>query len=165
MQTLDRLEDFPSLLVEPAKRITPINPHDPAMLGYPATLPVEIAMRTSSTRAVCEAYGIVEEEWELIRHDPVFLADLQRAVDMLKEEGASFRVKAKLQAEELLKTSWRMIHSPNTPPNVAADLIKSTARWAQYDVPPSQQLAPPGSGFHISINFTGDRPEPKLINP
>jgi hypothetical protein len=155
---------MPSLLTEPAKSITPINPADPARLGYPPTLPVEIAMRTSSTRAVCESYDITEDEWELIRHDSTFLADLQRTVDMLKEEGMSFRMKAKLQSEELLKTSWRMIHNPNTPPSVAADLIKSTARWAQYDVPPSQQVVTAGSGFSININFAGEKPEPKIIN-
>jgi len=158
MANLAEIDDFPSrLLTEPAKPIAPLNPRDPAYLGYPATLPIEIAMRTSSTRAVCEAYGITEEEWELIRHDPTFLGDLQRAVDMLKDEGASFRVKAKLQAEELLKTSWRMIHNPATPPSVAADLIKSTARWAQYDTPAAAQAAP-GSGFSISINFNGEKP-------
>jgi len=76
---------------------------------------------------------------------------------MLKEEGMSFRIKAKLQAEELLKTSWRMIHNPATPPSVAADLIKSTARWAQYDTPAAVQTQP-GSGFSISINFNGEKP-------
>jgi hypothetical protein len=161
MTGLGTICDFPSVLTEPPKSIAPINPHDPARLGYPVALPVEIAMRTSGTRAVCEAYGICEEEWEIIRHDPTFLADLQRAAEMLKESGAGFRMKAKLQAEELLKTSWRMIHSPATPPSVAADLIKSTARWAQYDVPPSQQ-ATTGSGFSININL-GNAPSQKLV--
>ncbi len=165
MFDLTETENFTTrMLAEPARTVTPVNPADPARLGYPATLPIEIAMHTASTRAICEAYGITEPEWDLIRHDPTFLADLQRAVDMLKEEGMSFRMKAKLQAEELLKTSWRMIHNANTPPSVAADLIKSTARWAQYDVPPSQQVTAPGSGFSININFTGAKPEMKTID-
>lgn len=152
------------ILAEPAKTITPINPADPSRLGYPATLPVELAMRTSSTRAICEAYGISEEEWDLIRFDPVFLADLQRAVDMLKEEGAGFKMKARLQSEALLQTSWRMIHNALTPPNVAADLIKSTARWAGFDTPASAQQGVAGTGFSISINFNGEKPEPRVIN-
>ena len=165
MLTLAEIDQLPSrMLVEPSRAVTPVNPSDPARLGYPPTLPIEIAMRTSSTRAVCEAYGITEDEWDLIRFDPVFLSDLQRAADMLKEEGMSFRIKAKLQAEELLKSSWRMIHDPNAPPAVRADLIKATMRWAQYDVPPSQQAGAPGSGFHISFNFNGARAEPRLIN-
>ncbi|MHB0965290.1 MAG: hypothetical protein ACYC36_02440 [Bellilinea sp.] len=158
------IDNFPTRLTEPAKSVAPINPHDPAQLGYPATFPIEIAMRTSGTRSICEAYGITEEEWNLIRHDPTFLSDLQRAVDMLKEEGMSFKLKARLQSEELLKTSWRMIHHPDTPPNVKADLIKSTARWAGFDTPTAVQQGSGGSGFSISINFAGDKPDLKTIN-
>jgi len=151
------------MLAEPSRTITPLNPSDPARLGYPATLPLELAMRTSSTRAICEDYGITEEEWECIRHEPLFLDDLKRAVEMLKEEGMSFKVKAKLQAEEILKTSWRLIHDPTTPPNVRADLIKSTVRWAGYDVAPGSQQTTPGSGFQFNIVFSnGD--QPKLVN-
>jgi hypothetical protein len=165
MLTLAEIDQLPSrVLAEPSRSITPVNPSDPARLGYPVTLPIEIALRTSSTQSVCESYGIDDDEWELIKCDPTFQADLQRAMEMLKEEGMSFRVKAKLQAEELLKTSWRMIHDVNAPPAVRSDLIKATMRWAQYDVPSSGQQGVPGSGFHISINFSGDRAEPRLIN-
>lgn len=162
---LDDFPDTPSrMLAAPAKTITPINPADPARLGYPVTLPIEIAMRTSSTRAVCEEYGISEEEWDLIRFDPTFLADLQRAADMLKDEGMSFKLKAKLQSEEILKTSWRMIHDPLTPHNVRADLIKSTVRWAGYDVPPSAAGVAPGSGFSININLGNAGPSARVVS-
>lgn len=165
MLSLNDIDALTSSLVEPAKSITPINPADPARLGYPDTLAVEIAMRTSSTRAVCEAYGISEAEWDLIRFDPTFLDDLQRAVDMLKEEGMSFKVRARLQASELLKTSWRMIHDPLAPHAVRADLIKFTVKAAGLDQ--SAAAAPVGgvgSGFSININFSGEKPELKTIN-
>ena len=167
MKSLEDIDAMPDrVLALPSKSITPINPADPARLGYPPTLPIEIAMRTSSVHVVCESYGIEEGEWELIRHDPTFLGDLQRAIEMLKEEGMSFKVKAKLQAEELLKSSWRMIHDPTAPPAVRADLIKATMRWAGYDVPPSQlQGAVGGAGFSIAINFSGIQPDLKVINP
>lgn len=143
------------MLAEPSRAITPIAPSDPARLGYPPTFPFEIALRTSSTRAICEAYNIDEDEWELIRHDPAFLGDLERAVKLVAEEGMSFKIKAKLQAEELLKTSWRTIHDPGTPPNVRADLIKATMRWAEYDTPPARDnLVGGGRGaFAINIQF------------
>lgn len=145
-------------LAEPSRAVAPIAPSDPARLGYPPTFPFEIAMRTSGTRQICEAYHITEDEWELIRNDPSFLADLQRAVDVLSEEGMSFKIKAKLQAEELLKTSWRTIHDVSTPPSVRADLIKATMRWAEYDTPPSGKadMSLPGGGtraFQINIQF------------
>jgi hypothetical protein len=161
---IDKMPSVSSSLMEPPRQIRPVAPRNPAALGYPVTLPIEIALRTSPVESILEGYGISEEEWDLIRYDPTFINDLQRAADMLKEEGMSFRVKAKLQAEELLHTSWRMIHDVNAPPAVRADLIKATMRWAQYDVPPSQQTLTPGSGFSININFSGNGKEPRLIN-
>lgn len=140
-------------LAEPSRAVTPVAPSDPARLGYPPTFPFEIALRTSSTRAICEAYNIGEDEWELIRHDPTFLSDLDRAVKIVAEEGMSFKIKAKLQAEELLKTSWRTIHDPNTPPNVKADLIKATMRWAEYDMPPAKDGQVNGGRGFFTINF------------
>ena len=148
----------------PARPLTPINPADPAMLGYPATFPIEIAMRTSPVDAICAGYHITPEQWDIIRYDPTFLGDLKRAMDLLKEEGASFKLKAKLSAEEVLKTAFRTIHDPKTPPNVAADLMKSVVRWAGYDAPTAAAGVAAGSGFSISINFNGDKPEMKTIN-
>jgi hypothetical protein len=141
-----------TMLAEPSRAIAPIAPSDPARLGYPATFPFELALRTSSTQAICEAYAISREEWDLIRIDPSFLADLERAVKVVAEEGMSFKIKAKLQAEELLKTSWRLIHDQRTPPNVQADLLKATMRWAEYDQPPQKDGGGPSRGF-FSINF------------
>ncbi len=150
------------MLAEPSRAVTPRAPSDPARLGYPPTFPIEIALRTSPTRAICEEYGITEDEWDLIRCEPLFLDDLQRAMEMLKKEGMGFKVKARLQAEEVLKTSWRLMHDAETPPAVRADLIKSTVRWAGYDAPaPVGQGA--GTGFQININFGGDTQ--KVINP
>lgn len=144
---------IPHTLYEPSRAVVPLAPSDPARLGYPPTFPIELALRTSSTRAICEAYGIEEDEWNLIRVDPTFLADLDRAVKVVAEEGMSFKLKAKLQAEELLKTSWRMIHDPNTPPQTRADLLKSTMRWAEYDVPPQKQDAPGTNRGSFTINM------------
>lgn len=115
--------------------LTTIRPEDPSDLGYPPTLPIEIALRVAPIQDICKAYGISKEEFAELRHDPVFVADLQRAVDMVKREGMSFKLKAQLQSEELLKTSWKMIHAQNdeVPASVKADLLKFTIRAAGLD--------------------------------
>jgi hypothetical protein len=143
------------MLAEPSRSVAPVAPTDPARLGYPPTFPIELALRTSSVRAICEAYGIDREEWDRVRFEPVFMADLERAVKLVAEEGMSFKLKAKLQAEELLKTSWRLIHDPSTPPQTRADLLKATMRWAEYDSPPGKDSVLMGgrSGFQVNINF------------
>lgn len=112
------------------------SPADPSNLGYPATLPVEVALRTAPLKAICASYGIDRDAWDILREDPGFVAHVQRIVDAVQKDGGlSFKLKAQLQAEELLKTSWRLIHSPGAqvPPSVKADLIKFTVRAAGLD--------------------------------
>lgn len=108
---------------------------DPAAIGWPPTLPIEIALKTAPLNDIRDAYGYSLDEWSSLRDNQDFLSDLAAAVAMVKEEGMSFKLKARLQAEELLKTSWRLIHAPidEVPSSVKADLIKATARWAGYD--------------------------------
>lgn len=108
---------------------------DPARLGWPPTLPIEIALKTAPLTQLKDEYGYSDEEWAALRYDPVFLNDLAQAVETVKQDGMSFKLKARLQAEEILKTSWKMIHDSSgaTPSSVRADLIKSTMRWAGYD--------------------------------
>lgn len=126
---------------------------DPAEIGWPPTLPVEIALKTAPMSDIRDAYGYTQEEWNALKDNPDFLADLAAAVSMVKEEGMSFKIKARLQAEELLKTSWRLIHAPidEVPSSVKADLIKATARWAGYDS--KDVAAGGGNSLNIQINL------------
>ena len=75
---------------------------DPARLGWPATLPIEIALKTAPLARIKDEYGYSDEEWEALRHDPVFLADLAQAVETVKQDGMSFKLKAKLQSRTTL---------------------------------------------------------------
>lgn len=131
----------------------PVNPDDPAMLGYPATLPIEVALQTAPIKRICEAYGITREQWNQLRTHPQFVADVKAAYDDLKKDGMSFRMKARLQADELLKKSWQMIHEPfdKVPANVKADLIKFTVRSAGLE--PDSKSGGAGTGNNLQINI------------
>ena len=124
--------------------------HDPADIGYPATFPIEIALRTASIKTICESYNISKDEWDVLRYDPVFISELKIASD-----GMSFRMKAKLQSEELLKTSWNLIHDKtgNVPPAVRADLIKFTIRAAGLDGSRDPANGAIGNSLQIQINL------------
>lgn len=126
---------------------------DPAYLGYPPTLPIEVAMRTAPIKQICEAYGLDRDEWNALRVHPLFVADVQAAMETLKEDGMSFTVKARLQAEELLKTSWQMIQSTHTPPTVRADLIKFTIRAAGLDKSAEKVSQLPPGGYAPQLNI------------
>jgi hypothetical protein len=48
----------------------------------------------------------------------------------LKESGESFKLKARVQAEELLRTQWEIIHDKTAPHNVRMKGIENVVEWA-----------------------------------
>jgi len=124
---------------------------DPAKLGFPPSLPVEIALKTATPERLREEYGYSHSEWVALREDPVFVKALIEAVKMVQQEGMSFKLKARLQAEELLKRSWILIHDKAVPASVQSDLIKATMRWAGYDE--KKEAGPGGSTNALQINI------------
>jgi len=133
---------------------TQVRPFDPADLGFPPMLPIELAMRVAPVSEICAAYGIDKDSFVELTNDPLFVQAYQGAKEMLAKDGMSFRIKAKMQAEELLKKSWALIHSDATPTAVKADLIKSTIRWAGYE-PKGDGPGGLGNAFQININLGG----------
>ena len=138
----------PATLEERAKAA-----NDPSTLGWPPTLAIEIALREQTVKEVCTAYGIDREEWSRISAHPAFRKELEVAVNMLKTEGMSFKIKARLQSEHLLGESWRLIHHDDTPATVKADLIKFTVKAAGLDASKDQGHAVGGGGSAFQINI------------
>lgn len=128
---------------------------DPSKLAWPATLPLELALKTASPQELRAHYGYTDEEWGALRENPIFLKELTDACDLVKQEGMSFRLKARLQAEAMLETSWRLVHAPGSevPANVKADLIKTTFRVAGFDS--KDGVAAQGNNLNIQINLGG----------
>jgi len=44
---------------------------DPAKIGWPPTLPIEIALREQTPKEICAAYGIDRAEWQRLCADVV----------------------------------------------------------------------------------------------
>jgi hypothetical protein len=81
--------------------------------------------------------------------------------DEIREKGMTFRLKARAQAEELLTTSWSLIHHPDVSAAVKADLIKSTVKWAGLEV---KGDAPESTGgVSITINLGGTSQEMRVV--
>lgn len=91
----------------------------------------------------------------IFKADPVFLKKVDAYREEVRTKGLTFRVKARAQAEELLQTSWLLIHDPVVSPAVKADLIKSTVKWAGLDTGPANEGAGAVGGVTISINLGG----------
>lgn len=100
-------------------------------------------------------HGVDADDLSNFRRDRVFLRSVEDWRNEIRDKGLTFRLKARAQAEELLLTSWQMIHCPDISGSVRADLIKSVVRWAGLDVSDVDFSASRGGGVSININFGG----------
>lgn len=128
---------------------------DPARLGWPPTLPLEVAMHEIPINELFESYGLDRDDFERLSGNPGFLAQVKHYHEELQKDGMSFKVKAKLQSEALLKKSWDMIHDVSglVPPNVKADLLKFTIRAAGLDGSKDQVAGGGQIGTALQINI------------
>jgi len=136
---------------------------DPTGLVWPPTLPIELALKTASPEELRREYAYTPEEWEALRRNAVFLRDLAGACELVRQEGMSFKLKAKLIAEENLKQVWKMIHADaaTVPAAVKGKLIELTARWAGFDPKTTGEGGGPGgpvtaNTLNIQINLGSD---------
>lgn len=102
---------------------------------------------------VIERHKITPSEMLVFNADPVFRKKIEVYRDDIREKGVTFRLKARAQAEELLTTSWQLIHSPEVSPAVKADLIKSTVKWGDLEPRTNSADVEAGGGVKITINL------------
>ena len=90
--------------------------------------------------------------------DPIFLKKVEHYREEVREKGLTFKLKARAQAEELLTTSWMLIHDPAVSPAVKADLIKSTVKWGGLEPKNVETDVGANGGVRITINL-GSTPQ------
>ncbi len=109
------------------------DPKDPTSIAWSPTLPIELALKTASPAELKVEYGYTDAEWDALPRNPIFMKELAGACELVRQEGMSFKLKAKLIAEENLKEVFRLIRDTGTPAQVKAKLIEINARWAGFD--------------------------------
>jgi hypothetical protein len=100
----------------------------------------------------------------VFNRDKVFLKRVEAYREEVREKGLTFRLKARAQAEELLTTSYMLIHDPAVSPAVKADLIKSTVKWAGLEPKNTDDSAAGGGGVKIMINLGSSPSDMKVID-
>lgn len=96
--------------------------------------------------------------------DSVFLKRVETYRDEIREKGLTFRLKARAQAEELLTTSYMLIHDPAVSPAVKADLIKSTVKWAGLEPKNNEEQGGVAGGVKIMINLGSNPTDARIID-
>lgn len=89
----------------------------------------------------------------LLAHEP-FQALVKYYITELQQNGYTFRMKAALQAEDLLQDAYLMAKSKHTPATVRADLIKWHAKVAALeprDKEPGGYMGAGGFSVHINL--------------
>jgi hypothetical protein len=112
---------------------------------------------------VITRHNIAVNDILMFKADPVFLKQVEHYRDEIKNKGLTFKLKARAQAEELLTTSWLLIHDPGVSPAVKADLIKSTVKWGGLEPKGDQEVGVGGGGVKITINLGGQTHEANII--
>jgi hypothetical protein len=131
--------------------LTDIDMRNPIDVAFSPMLPYELAMQVDSPQNICKAYGLTHDQFAALIKHPVFIKAFQDAVEALKVEGMSFKVKARLQAEAYLDTAFRMAQNPGTSDAVRSRIIENTVRWAGLDKKAEDTSA--GTGFNIILNL------------
>jgi hypothetical protein len=98
-------------------------------------------------------YRITGDDLKRFSADKIFKTRVAHFRREIATEGLGFRMKARVQAEELLQTSWNLIHDPSVSPNVKSDLIKSTVKWAGLEPKPDALEGGGGGGQGVRINI------------
>ena len=106
-----------------------------------------------SLQEILTRHSLNASDMLVFNQDPVFLKKVEHYRGEVRDKGLTFKLKARAQAEELLTTSWLLIHDPAVSPAVKADLIKSTVKWAGLE-PKDTAVADSGTGgVKITINL------------
>jgi len=106
---------------------------------------------------ILQRHNVTAIDLLAINKDPLFLKRVASYRDDIRDKGVTFRMKARAQAEELLTTSWVLIHSPDVSAAVKADLIKSTVKWAGLEPKGDDAGAGPSGGVRITINLGSEQ--------
>lgn len=135
----------------------------PLKRGWDDRFALDLAMSLEGSGdkipALLESYGYTQDDLHAFTKDPLFEKRVRELQAQLKENGLTFRLKAKAQAELLLDTAWDLIHHPDTTPPVKADMIKWTTKVAGLDT-----AAKEGNEGRVTININmGDSSAPSGV--
>ena len=94
----------------------------------------------------------------------LFKAAYAGYVRELKESGESFKLKARVQAEELLRTQWSIIHDRDAPASVRMKGIENVVEWADLK-PKKTPDAPAPAAISITIDLGNATPTVIDVTP
>lgn len=141
----------------------PLEARVPPVVDIPPELIMGIAMGMEEPKDLAYRHGIVGEQWEQLCKWKPFLDAVAKQRAELEANGFTFRLKAKLLTEDVFDEAYKIAKSNETTLMQKIEFVKLGAKLADMEPKQSAQVAA-GPGFSISINFSGQPPEKKVID-
>lgn len=104
----------------------------PLIGPWHSKLPFDVAFGESDD-ILCAKYNLSPAALEALYLNPAFRREVSDQQTIIREEGITFKAKAKLQAEMYLENLHDIVVSEATAASVKLDAIKSMVKWAGYE--------------------------------
>jgi hypothetical protein len=105
------------------------------------------------------ALNMDEEALSTLLDNQLFIQKVATYAKELTESGESFAMKARIIAEDLLGTQYRLLKDPETPASVVVAGIANIVRWGGLEKRANE--AGDSTGNRVSINISLDSANPK----
>lgn len=122
-------------------------------------LACELALRMEEPEEVFQRYGYAPDAALALTESPAFTALCARIGTEIRENGLSFRMKAKAISEELLPHAFDIATDPLQSGAVRAKIIEWVTKVAGNEPAPAKGVEAGGGGFSLSISFAGQEPQ------
>lgn len=120
---------------------------------------VELALHMDDAESIFASYHYTPDQAAELLESPAFVALLERVTKEVREQGLSFRMKARAIAEDLLPHAYEMATDASCSAAVRADLIKWASKVGDLDPKPTKDEGKTGGGLTLSITFSGQQPQ------
>ena len=124
------------------------------------TIALEIAKNQCGAKIPAEdlimRLGLTDSEFIDLTSNKLFKQKVAGFVKELEESGMSFRMKAHILAEDLLKSQYRLLKDPDTPASVVVNGVANIVRWAGLEKKADGGTADAAGGNRISVNISLD---------
>lgn len=117
-----------------------------------ARLPFDIALG-EDRQALCDRYNLSHAELDALFYVPAFRREVADHTRMIREDGVTFRQKARVQAEMYLEVLDELVGSADVSASTKLDAIKSVVKWADLEPKVEKAVGPVQPQFNIQINL------------
>jgi len=114
---------------------------------------MDLAVGVEGIDEILPRYNLTEDDFLALSENRVFKQDLGMAIRDVKENGLTFKTRARVQAEAYLEVLDGIIYADATPASTRLEAIKSTVRWGGLDEAAKTEESMNNTQINVNISF------------